>query len=97
MKSCWTLSTFVSFALSYLLDSDLFKNIFLKKYSTGTFVLYKNIKIFENAINDVENYKNYKFHFYVNFEKHVHIKNLKNKYVYKLKYKIVQLKIRRTI
>ena len=56
-------------------------------------MLYKDIKIFGYAINDVENYKNYKFYFYVNFKKHVHIKNLKNKYVYKLKYKIIQLKI----
>ena len=60
-------------------------------------MLYKNIKIFEYAINDVENCENYKLYFYVNLEKHVHIKDLKNKYVYKLKYKIVQLKIRRTI
>ena len=34
---------------------------------------------------------------YNNFKKHVHIKNLKNKYVYELKYKIVQLKIQQTI
>ena len=60
-------------------------------------MLYKDIKIFGYAINDVENYKNYKFYFYVNFKKHVHIKNLKNKYVYKLKYKIIQLKTQRTI
>ena len=52
-------------------------------------ILYKNIKNFEYAINDVKNCKNYKLYFYVNFEKHVHIKNLKNKYVYELKYKIV--------
>ena len=55
-------------------------------------ILYKNIKIFEYAINDVENCKNYKLYFYINFEKHVHIEILKNKYVYKLKYKIVRLK-----
>ena len=52
-------------------------------------MLYKNIKIFEYAINNVKNCKNYKFYFYVNFEKHVYIKSLKNKYIYKLKYKIV--------
>ena len=44
-------------------------------------ILYKNIKIFEYTINDVKNCKNYKFHFYVNFKKHVHIENLKNKYL----------------
>ena len=60
-------------------------------------MLYKDIKIFEYAINDAENCKNYKFYFYVNFEKHVHIKDLKNKYVYKLKYKIVRLKTQRTV
>ena len=60
-------------------------------------MLYKNIKIFEYAINDVEGCENYKFYLYVNFEEHVHIKNLKNKYVYKLKYKIVRLKARRTV
>ena len=60
-------------------------------------MLYKNIKVFEYAINDVESCENYKLYFYVNLEKHVHIENLKNKYVYKLKYKIVRLEIRRTI
>ena len=60
-------------------------------------MLYKNIKIFEYAINDVENCENHKLYFYVNLEKHVHIKDLKNKYVYELKYKIVRLKVRRTI
>ena len=60
-------------------------------------ILYKNMKIFEYAINDVENCENYKLHFYVNFKKHVHTENLKNKYAYKLKYKIVRLKIRRTV
>ena len=60
-------------------------------------MLYKNIKVFEYAINDVENCENYKLYLYVNLEEHVHIKDLKNKYVYKLKYKIVQLKTRRTI
>ena len=60
-------------------------------------MLYINMKIFEYAINDVENCENYKLHFYVNFEKHVHIENLKNKYVYELKYKIVQLETQRTI
>ena len=45
-------------------------------------ILYKNIKIFEYAINDIDNCKNYKLYFYVNFEKHVHIKSLKNKNVY---------------
>ena len=29
-------------------------------------ILYKNIKIFGYAINDVENCKNYKLYFYVN-------------------------------
>ena len=48
-------------------------------------MLYKNIKIFEYAINDVENCENYKLYFYVNLEKHVHIKGLRNKYVYKIK------------
>ena len=60
-------------------------------------ILYKNIKIFEYTINDVENCENYKLYLYVNLEKHVHIKGLKNKYVYKLKYKIVRLKTQRTI
>ena len=60
-------------------------------------ILYKNIKIFEYAINGVKNCKNYKFYFYVNFEKHVHIESLKNKYVYKLKCKVVRLKIRRIV
>ena len=60
-------------------------------------MLYKNIKIFGYAINGVEDCENYKFYFYVNFEKHVHIENLKNKYVYKLKYKIVRLKVQRTV
>ena len=60
-------------------------------------MLYKNIKIFEYAINDVENCENYKLYFYVNFKKHVHIEGLRNKYVYKLKYKVVRLKARRTV
>ena len=60
-------------------------------------MLYKNIKIFGYAINGVEDYKNYKLYFHVSFEKHVHIENLKNKYVYELKYKIVRLKVRRTV
>ena len=60
-------------------------------------MLYKNIKIFGYATNDVENCKNYKLHFYVSLEKHVHTEGLKNKYAYKLKYKIVQLKAQRTI
>ena len=51
------------------------------------------MKIFKYAINDVKDCENYKFYLYVNLEKHVHIKDLKNKYVYKLKYKIVQLKV----
>ena len=55
------------------------------------------MKIFGYAANDVENYKNYKFYFYVNFEEHVHIESLKNKYIYELKYKIIRLKVRRTI
>ena len=63
----------------------------------GKLILYKNIKIFGYTINNVKNCKNYKLYLYVNFEKHVHIENLKNKYVYKLKYKIVRLKVRRTI
>ena len=63
----------------------------------GRLVLYKDMKVFEYAINGAENCENHKLHFHVNLEKHVHIKNLKNKYVYKLKYKIVRLKIRRTI
>ena len=33
----------------------------------------------------------------INFKKHVYIKDLKNKYVYELKYKIVRLKAQRTI
>ena len=40
-------------------------------------MLYKNIKVFEYAINDVENCKNYKLYFYINFEKHVYIESLK--------------------
>ena len=60
-------------------------------------MLYKNIKIFGYAVNGAESCENYKFYFYVNFEKHVHIENLKNKYVCELKYKIVRLKVRRTI
>ena len=60
-------------------------------------VLYKNIKVFGYAVNDVENCENYKLYLYVNLEKHVHIEDLKNKYVYGLKYKVVRLKARRTI
>ena len=60
-------------------------------------MLYKNIKVFGYTINDVENCKNYKFYLYVNFEKHVHIESLRNKYAYKLKCKVIRLKIRRTI
>ena len=60
-------------------------------------MLNKNIKIFEYAANDIKSCKNYKLHFYVNLEKHVHIEDLKNKYVYELKYKVVRLKVRRTI
>ena len=60
-------------------------------------MLYKNIKIFEYAVNDVENCENYELHLYVNFEEHVHTESLKSEYVYKLKYKIVRLKVRRTI
>ena len=60
-------------------------------------MLYKNIKVFGYTINDVENCENYKFYLYVNLERHVHIEDLKNKYACKLKYKIVQLKTRRTI
>ena len=57
-------------------------------------MLYKNMKIFEYAINDIENCENYEFYFYVSFERYVYIESLKNKYVYKLKYKIIQLKVR---
>ena len=60
-------------------------------------VLYKNIKIFGYAVNGVENCENYKLYLYVNLEKHVHIESLKNKYVYELKYKIIQLKVQQTI
>ena len=60
-------------------------------------ILYKNMKVFEYAVNDVKDCKNYELHLHVNFEKHIHIKSLKNKYAYKLKYKIVRLKTRRTI
>ena len=60
-------------------------------------VLYKDMKVFGYAANDVENCKNHKLHFHVNLEKHVHIEDLKNKYAYGLKYKVVQLKVRRTI
>ena len=60
-------------------------------------MLYKDIKIFEYATNGVENCENYKLYFYVNLEKHVHTENLKNKYIYELKYKIVRLKARQTI
>ena len=60
-------------------------------------MLYKNMKIFGYAINDVENCKNYKFYLYVGFERHVYIKDLKNKYAYELKYKIVRLKAQQTI
>ena len=63
----------------------------------GRLMLYKNIKVFGYATNGVGNCKNHKFHFYVNLEKHVHIEDLKDKYIYKLKYKIVRLKVRRTI
>ena len=52
-------------------------------------ILYKNIKVFGYAINDVEDCKNYKLYLYVNFEKHVYIESLKSEYVYELKYKIV--------
>ena len=60
-------------------------------------VLYKNIKIFEYAINGAEDCENYEFYLYVNLEKHVHIEGLKNKYAYELKYKVVRLKARRTV
>ena len=60
-------------------------------------VLYKNIKIFEYAVNDIKDCKNYEFYFYVNFEKHVYIESLKDKYIYRLKYKVVRLKVRRAI
>ena len=60
-------------------------------------MLYKNIKVFEYAINGVEGCENYKLYLYVNLEKHVYIKDLKDKYVYKLKYKVVRLKVRRIV
>ena len=60
-------------------------------------MLYKNMKVFGYAVNGVENYKNYELYLYVGFEEHVHIEGLKNKYVYELKYKIVRLKVRRTV
>ena len=60
-------------------------------------MLYKDMKVFGYAINGVENCENYKFYFHVNFEKHVHIESLKSKYAYELKYKVVRLKVRRTI
>ena len=60
-------------------------------------MLYKDMKVFGYAANDVEDCENYKLHFYVNLKKHVHTEDLKNKYAYKLKYKIVRLKVRRTI
>ena len=60
-------------------------------------ILYKNIKIFGYATNDAESCENYKLYLYVNLEEHVYIKGLKNKYAYELKYKIVRLKVRRTI
>ena len=60
-------------------------------------ILYKNIKIFEYAVNGVRNCENYKLHLHVNLKKHVHIENLKSEYVYELKYKIVRLEIQRAI
>ena len=60
-------------------------------------VLYKNIKVFEYAVNDVESCENYKLYLYVSLEKHVHTEDLRNKYAYKLKYKVVRLKARRAI
>ena len=60
-------------------------------------VLYKNIKIFEYAINDVEDCENHELHLYVDLEKHVHTEGLKGEYVYELKYEIVRLKARRTV
>ena len=60
-------------------------------------MLYKNMKIFGYAANDVEDCENYKLHLYVNLKKHVHIEGLKSEYVYELKYKVVRLKVRQTI
>ena len=60
-------------------------------------VLYKDMKVFGYAINGVENCGNYELHLYVNFEKHVHIEDLKSGYAYRLKYKIVRLKVRRAV
>ena len=50
-KNCWIFSTIASFALSYLLNSDLSKNIFLKKYSRA--FLFANIN---NSIINIFNY-----------------------------------------
>ena len=60
-------------------------------------MLYKNMKVFGYAINGAENCENYKLHLHVNLGEHVHTEGLKNKYAYKLKYKVVRLKVRRTI
>ena len=63
----------------------------------GRLVLYKNMKVFEYAANGAEGCENHKLHLHVNLEKHVHIEGLRDKYAYKLKYKIVRLKTRRTV
>ena len=52
-------------------------------------ILYKNIKVFGYAINGAESCENYKLHLYVSLEGYVHIENLRNKYAYGLKYKVV--------
>ena len=60
-------------------------------------MLYKNMKIFEYAVNGAENCENYKLYFYVSLEEHVHIEDLRGEYAYELKYKVVRLKTRRTV
>ena len=60
-------------------------------------MLYKNIKIFGYAVNGAEGCENYKLHLYVSLGKYVHIEGLKDKYVYELKYKVVQLEARRAV
>ena len=60
-------------------------------------MLYKNMKVFEYAVNGAEGCENYELYFYVDFEEHVHIENLRSEYAYGLKYKVVRLKTRRTV
>ena len=63
----------------------------------GRLVLYKDMKVFGYAANGAEGCENHKLHLHVDLEGHVHIEDLKSEYAYKLKYKIVRLKVRRAV